>query len=747
MASVDPYMPCPCGSGQKFKWCCQKVETYAERAQRMVDSGQFESALKPLEEGLARFPDNAWLLTRKAIIEVNLKRLDAAKATLQGLLGKNPGHVGATILLARLLLDTEGPGPAIAQFQQGLSAMAEDRRRELAPMAQYLGVSLNQAGLPIAAMKHLELAARWAGDQDKDQSIARGIRQLRGNPRLSPWDKNPYRLQPVPEGVTDAFRESFERAMGWAEEGLWASAASAFELLSAGSSAGAAADRNRGLCCLWIADNEAAAAALRRYIARTGPTTDAVDLEALCQVFDEGRGGETVEFVHLTWPIRDRAGLLRALEASPHFVAGPPRPLRQDDPDSPPTERFFLLDRPRITARPGLTPRDIPTTEAEVIVGENAVVLETYDDNRLNRLIDRFTAAARATIPPAHPRTKVIEKVPRYVLAMSWQWSMPEGLPDEDVERIEREQRAYILGEVWPETPNPTLRRRTPVQAARAGDAETALRAALRLLESGEEDTGGLLDWDQVRARLGLKPEPAVDPKDLDLDRLHLSRWPMIPVAELDDDRLVDLYHRAREWGMPAVANAAGRVIAERPSLLSRYRIDPLGLFGSLAIAAARKDDRAAAQEWVRRGRQAESLKPAPRTLEWELTELQVAAILDRPEVWVPTIVVLLERYRGNQDATSAVLYRLVQMGLVQPVVDPNHPGQVLLDTGILDRLVAAYGPRVTTAAGEIGVAAGRGEIWTPDAARGGAAIWTPGSETAAPASGQERSRLILPGQ
>ncbi len=37
MASVNPYMPCPCGSGQKFKWCCQKVETYAERAQRMVD--------------------------------------------------------------------------------------------------------------------------------------------------------------------------------------------------------------------------------------------------------------------------------------------------------------------------------------------------------------------------------------------------------------------------------------------------------------------------------------------------------------------------------------------------------------------------------------------------------------------------------------------------------------------------------------------------------------------------------------
>ena len=147
-----------------------------------------------------------------------------------------------------------------------------------------------------------------------------------------------------------------------------------------------------------------------------------------------------------------------------------------------------------------------------MIVGGTSVVLETYDDNRLDRLVDRFTAAAASTIPPAHPRTKVIEKVPRHLLAMSWQWSLPHGLPDEDAERLNREQRAYILGEVWPETPNPALHGRTPLQAARTGDAETPLRAAIRLLESAEEDSAGLLDWNQVRARLGLKPEPAVDP-------------------------------------------------------------------------------------------------------------------------------------------------------------------------------------------------------------------------------------------
>ena len=166
------------------------------------------------------------------------------------------------------------------------------------------------------------------------------------------------------------------------------------------------------LCCLWIADHEAAIAALRRYTARTGPTTDAVDLEALCQLLEGGEGGETVEFVHLTWPIRDRQGLLRALEASPYFERGPERPSTATTRTRPrPTASSCSIARGSRLG-PGCRRARSRSSEGEVIVGENVVVLETYDDNRLDRLVDRFTAAARSTIPPAHPRTKVIEKSP-----------------------------------------------------------------------------------------------------------------------------------------------------------------------------------------------------------------------------------------------------------------------------------------------------------------------------------------------
>src|SRR5947209_1371477 len=108
MAGVDPYSPCPCGSGQKFKWCCHKVEAQADRAQRLYENGQVESAIHALEEGLRKEPGNAWLLTRKAFYQLGLEQVEPAKATLHQVLETSPKHRGALVLLTRLVLETEG---------------------------------------------------------------------------------------------------------------------------------------------------------------------------------------------------------------------------------------------------------------------------------------------------------------------------------------------------------------------------------------------------------------------------------------------------------------------------------------------------------------------------------------------------------------------------------------------------------------------------------------------------------------
>jgi hypothetical protein len=535
--------------------------------------------------------------------------------------------------------------------------------------------------------------------------------------------------------------------LGWASEGLWSSAASAFELLAAGSGAGVIADRNRGLCCLWLADHQGAVAALRRYISRAGPTLDAVDLEALCQRIDRAAPRDQVEFVHLSWPIRNRDGLLAVLRGDRTFDEDSARSrLDPNDPKSPEVTAFLLLDRPQIEARTGLTRQDIRVVEGEIFVGRDTVILETYDDGRLDRLVDRFMATAGSNIPPAHPRTKIIAKEQRHLLTLSWRWRVPDGVPQEEVNRLNADQLAYVISTVWPDTPHPALRWRTPLQAAKAGDSETELRAAVRQLQETHEGSVDLA-WDQLRAKLQLKAEPAIDPDRVEIDQLHLSRLALIPAELLDDDRVLALYHRAREWGIRPVANRVARLIDARASLMVKGKIEAPTLYGELAVDAAGRNERAEAMTWIARGRDSEPpRKRSAHSLAWEMIELQVQMMLDGPEVWVKSLAVILEHYRGNQEATSAVFLRLIKLGLVRVVADPNHPDQATLDTRILDDYLSRFGPRVTTAAGELGVAATRGEIWTPESGGGGGSLWTPGSALP-PTSGEGKSKIIVPGQ
>jgi hypothetical protein len=175
-------------------------------------------------------------------------------------------------------------------------------------------------------------------------------------------------------------------------------------------------------------------------------------------------------------------------------------------------------------------------------------------------------------------------------------------------------------------------------------------------------------------------------------------------------------------------------------------KIEAVSLYGELAIDAATRNDRAGALRWLARGRESETpLKRTAHEIAWQMIGVQLQMLLDGPETWVKSLAVIMDRYRGNREATSAIFVRLINLGLVQLVNDPNRPDKVGVDTRTLDYFLNQFGPRVTTASGELGVAAARGEIWTPESARpaGGAALWTPGSAPA-PAAAGEKPKIIV---
>ncbi len=426
-------------------------------------------------------------------------------------------------------------------------------------------------------------------------------------------------------------------------------------------------------------------------------------------------------------------------------------PIDPDDPDSPEVEHFGLLDRPEIEVTQGLVPTAVPRVVGRVLVGQEIAALDAYDDGRVDALVERFTARAGATIPPAQPRTKSIGKVTRSSLAMSWDWLLPAGIADDEIKRLTVEEGARLVREVWPHTPMPYLRGRSPLQAAKAGDAAVPLRAAVFQLEQSREAWSDIIDFDALRAMLKIDHEPPIDPETVAIDSLHLARLILVPADRLSDEKLVALYRRARTFSLGPVIERAARALAARPAAWEPSQLDPMSIHSDLAMIAAGHDRMSEAFDWIRRGRQADPTPARARNAAfWDMLEIRLKAMSESPEVWVPDLAVVMDRYRDDQAANQAIMLNLLEMGLVQMVRHPDDPEQILLDSRTLQALMASYGPRVTTASGELGVAATRGGIWTPGSgatgAGGSGGLWTPGSGAPGAPSG-DKPKLIIPGR
>lgn len=747
MAAFDSYSPCPCGSGQKFKWCCQKAEAEADRAHRLFVNGQTETAIQALQDGLRKFPGMPLLLMRQVVYQLQSEQFDAARATVNLLLEKSPKHILGNLFLVRILLVLDSARAACDALQKALSLVTAEFQSEATEVTRLVAMRLGYEHSYLASLRHYELAESLATDADA-RRVSTELASMRSRASIPLWLKNPNRLSPAPESLPGAARARFQQALDWAEQGLWNAAAATFEVLSADGIAPTESDRNLALCRLWTADSNDAVEPLARAVKALGTSTDAVDLEVLRQGFYPHSKDDMVERVQLTWPLRSRDRLIQTLESDASIVPG--RLDEDDESEDEKIDHFLILDRPRPAGASGLKTDDIPRIQGTLLVAQAAVTLDALDDAALDPLTDRFTTLVGDAVPRAHPKTKVVGAIPRSTLAVSFHWLPPEDLSDEDAERLEREQFSWQIREVWANTPLPYLNNRSVTQAAKAGDAVVPVRAAIFMLEMASKDRTGGKPVADLRQALGIAPEPEIDPDTVDIEGLNITRLRYVPLERLDDSRLVAVYRRAKMFGLVEIMSQAGTLLAARPTALGAETITLSAICGDLARLSARNGDRTVALEWVKRGRDSTaSTERSAMPAAWDMIELEVRALTEPPEAWVPELAVILDRYQGDEVASQGLVMGLYTLGLVQFVPHPERPNQVLVDTRMLRGLLDRFGPRVTTAGGQLGISATRGELWTPGGpAKETGAIWTPGSGSGTtPPGGENKPRLIIPGR
>src|SRR4051812_12000060 len=130
--ALDLYAACPCGSGKKFKWCCQPIHAELERAFQQDASGQHDAALHTMDEVIKAHPDNPEAWGRRAQLLYQMERAEEAEAALDKAQELSPNYPFGFYLRGRFRhMEGELPG-ALLLFRKAVEAYAPEAGEMLA---------------------------------------------------------------------------------------------------------------------------------------------------------------------------------------------------------------------------------------------------------------------------------------------------------------------------------------------------------------------------------------------------------------------------------------------------------------------------------------------------------------------------------------------------------------------------------------------------------------------------------------
>jgi tetratricopeptide (TPR) repeat protein len=310
----SPYDTCPCGSGKKFKWCCQPYFERIEQALDLHHNGQHESALRTMESLANEHPNYppvwgyfAQLLYMEGQVERAEEVLDKAFALqpnfpmgllLKGIFRQSEGEIIGALLLFRKAADAYDP-QAHSQLAQVYEMIARNE------------IVLNRV---VAARAALERAAHL---NPADQELREQFQGLFGeDSRLPNCAKKKYTFRPTVKPVDPA-----------AATGKLSDAKAAFEKLTAEVPDDPAGWFDLGLVRAWLGEQPAAVAALAKSVELEWDDAKAEEAQALAEVLKCGQGmeGDSDYTEYRAYmPVRDPEalfGLIRAWDQERKMVA------------------------------------------------------------------------------------------------------------------------------------------------------------------------------------------------------------------------------------------------------------------------------------------------------------------------------------------------------------------------------------------------------------------------------------------
>jgi tetratricopeptide (TPR) repeat protein len=631
--ALEPYASCPCGSGKKFKWCCQPIYLDIDKAFRQEADGQHEAALRTMDDIVAAHPANPEAWGRKAELLYRNGKVEEAEAAVQKAFDINPQYPFG-FLLRGLFRQEEGEiAGALLLFRKAADAYDPEALDQLAHVYAVIGECELKLNRPVATRAALAIALHMQpANEDLRQAMDGYFGDKAGLPLSA---RREYRFR-APAGSLPADRRAgWDQALAGAATGKLTDAARAFWEQTEQDRDNAAAWYNLALARAWLGDNAGALEALDRY----------VNLET-----DEERGAEA-------WALGEVLRLGHGMEAHAdvieHAVFGQirdPRPVSaclqewqnhkrlavlQTREDQPVMSALILEKVTALTADPATAPP--PHVGAYILIVADRIRLWHTSKELFERTLQELQqkAGPALTFGPVERHPANFNEVLAEALVI------PAANDKEQAERIIRPVLERHFEEVWIHRPLKALNGVPPVDAAGHAGLRKKLRGVVEFLAECAAISQQPYDFDRLRRKLGLLAAAPADGPARDIAALGAAELAAVSTDELGEEELDQAYQAALKLDAKELAGKFALALVSRPA--PGKRPDRYPWYTHLVQLALKEGKSDAALDFINQGEQVDSAhNEGRRRNDYELRRAQVHA------------------KRGEIDAAEGVFERLI---------------------------------------------------------------------------------------
>ena len=721
---IDPYTPCPGGTGKKVKFCCPDLLGELDDIQRMLEGDQRLACLERINQLDTKHPDRACLLSMKAMLEAQLADEGKAEATLSRFIEKYPGNPVALAEEATIKATKQGGKTAVEPLQRAIAASSGAMMPQVFDAITVVASRLLADGQYLAARGHLMLVVDLSGQQD-ERAISL-ITQLDGSAQLPLLMKESQPLAVAPEDAL--WKKGFESAMELLRRAQWLEATN--KLLELAKSAGDWPPiwRNIATLRLWLAETPGAIEALRKYARQplgssaAPPLDDMVEAEATAQMIDADNA-DFVDVLTIPYPIVEFDRLIALLSTDSRLIRLPVDLARLATEDQPPPKAaMWVVDRTPPASGKGIAREQVPRIVGQIFAfgkqtdREARLELVTYRTDELTESQRVLSEVLGDTLGQAGAEV-ITTRTPAVSHALSWNWRLPDDTPIAEREALIGNERRKVILETWPTMKLKVLDGRSASEAARDPAMRVPLLAAILILELSSMSESQNLDYNELRGKLNLPLANKIDPAGVNVMVLPLARLHRLDAPKLTDEQLETAYARATHYRHVTAVRLFSEEVLSRPSM--EKTIPKQEVYGQLAQIERDPQKAIGYIDEARKAAEASGESSAP----WDITEMTMRLSMGD----FPTADRLLQHIRSEhirEPGVAQTLFQvLVEAGVIRPDGTPTMapPSQTVgpgagMMPGVAAAPAADTGAKLWTPGGETAPASGKKSvIWTPE--------------------------------